>query len=116
MLAAGRGLKPDPVEAAKWHVLASKGGRSDSWLDDFVNLVIPDFGDGYLNDDHEFDFRRVGRTFFEHFEDTYDSLAVLPQLTYLPSYGAFHRNVKNTVRGLGMSLFDLMAACLKHRT
>jgi hypothetical protein len=36
-LAAGRGLKPDPIEAAKWHLLAATGGRTDAWLEDFVS-------------------------------------------------------------------------------
>jgi hypothetical protein len=27
------------VEAAKWHMLASKGGRTDSWLDEFVDRL-----------------------------------------------------------------------------
>ncbi|HYN00793.1 MAG TPA: sel1 repeat family protein, partial [Aestuariivirgaceae bacterium] len=39
VLAAGRGLKPDPIEAAKWHVLAAKGGRTDAWLDEFVGRL-----------------------------------------------------------------------------
>jgi hypothetical protein len=39
VLAAGRGLKPDPIEAAKWHVLAKRGGRDDPWLEEFISRM-----------------------------------------------------------------------------
>jgi hypothetical protein len=29
-------LEPDPVEAAKWHFIAAKAGRTDGWLDRYV--------------------------------------------------------------------------------
>jgi len=41
----------------------------------------------------------VARRFFEHFEDSYDVIAVVPQRTVLPTYAAVHHIVKNEVRG-----------------
>ena len=32
----GRGVKADPVQAARWHLIARAGGDSDPFLDDFV--------------------------------------------------------------------------------
>jgi hypothetical protein len=32
----GRGVEADPVEAAKWHMLATAAGRPDAELDTFV--------------------------------------------------------------------------------
>ena len=39
--AAGRGLPRDLVEAAKWHMLASRQGLPDPWLDDAVKGLTP---------------------------------------------------------------------------
>jgi len=36
ILMAGRGLPTDPVQAAKWHILAGQAGVADPALDDFV--------------------------------------------------------------------------------
>jgi hypothetical protein len=36
ILAAGRGVAADPVEAIKWHLIAKAGGASDLSLDEFV--------------------------------------------------------------------------------
>jgi TPR repeat protein len=36
LYATGRGVALDPVEAMKWNILASKGGRADPWLDDYA--------------------------------------------------------------------------------
>jgi TPR repeat protein len=36
ILAIGRGLPADPVEAIKWHIVAKAGGVSDIPLDTFV--------------------------------------------------------------------------------
>jgi hypothetical protein len=75
-----------------------------------VNIVLPEFGTQYLNDDHAFEFQQITQKFYRHFEDTYDTIAVIPQQTFLPSYGAFHRNVQNQVHGIGLQLFDISAA------
>ena len=42
LYATGRGVALDPVEAMKWNILASKGGRADPWLDDFAGKQTPD--------------------------------------------------------------------------
>ncbi len=39
MYAEGVGTRPDPVEAAKWHILAQRAGLNDSWLDDYINSI-----------------------------------------------------------------------------
>jgi TPR repeat protein len=33
ILFAGRGMTADPIEAAKWHLIAQKGGKTDPDLD-----------------------------------------------------------------------------------
>jgi hypothetical protein len=42
ILAVGRGMKADPVEAIKWHIVAKAGGVSDVPLDTFVQKQAPD--------------------------------------------------------------------------
>jgi hypothetical protein len=71
-----------------------------------VNIVLPEFGSGFPADDHGFELGAVTQKFYQHFEDTYDSIAVVPQDTFIGPYGAFHRNVQNQVRGIGLSVFD----------
>ena len=75
-----------------------------------VNLVMPSFGDGFLQDDHGFELEQVARRFYQDFEDSYDTLAIVPAIDYAVPFGAFHRNVKQDVRGIGASLFDNSAA------
>jgi hypothetical protein len=75
-----------------------------------VNIVIPDFGSRIVADDHDFEFTAVTQKFYQHFADSYDSVAVIPQDIILSDYGAFHRNVRNDVQGIGVSLFDRSAA------
>ena len=41
LYAAGRGVEPDPLEAAKWHFLASAQGKKDDWLEDYVSKLDP---------------------------------------------------------------------------
>ena len=36
MIAAGRGIRTDGIEAAKWHMLARQAGLTDAWLDMFI--------------------------------------------------------------------------------
>ncbi len=75
-----------------------------------VNIVLPDFGDGFLRDDFGFDQPRVSQRFFQEFEDTYDTLAIVPADGFTASYAAFHRNVKNDVRGIGLDVVDASAS------
>jgi TPR repeat protein len=41
MYATGRGVKADPVEAARWHTIARAGGNNDQFLDDFMRKMSP---------------------------------------------------------------------------
>lgn len=41
MYAIGRGIKADPVEAARWHLIARAGGDNDQYLDEFVRNMKP---------------------------------------------------------------------------
>jgi TPR repeat protein len=42
ILAAGRGVPADPVEAAKWHLIARARGESDVWLEGFLQQLTPE--------------------------------------------------------------------------
>ena len=42
ILAAGRGLPADPVEAIKWHLISKAGGASDQNLDAFMRKQKPE--------------------------------------------------------------------------
>jgi TPR repeat protein len=39
MYATGRGVKADPVQAARWHMIAKAGGSGDAFLEDFVRRM-----------------------------------------------------------------------------
>jgi TPR repeat protein len=41
MYASGRGIKADPVQAARWHLIAKAGGNNDQYLDEFVRKMKP---------------------------------------------------------------------------
>ena len=41
LLAAGRGLPRDMVEAMKWHLLARAAGEKDAWLDGELAKLSP---------------------------------------------------------------------------
>lgn len=71
-----------------------------------VNLVLPGFGDGVMRDDQGFELDQVARRFFKDFEDTYDSLAIVPAAGHTFSFDAYHQTVKQDVRGIGASVFD----------
>ena len=42
MLAAGRGIRADPVHAMKWHMVAKAGGAGDVSLDEFAAKQKPE--------------------------------------------------------------------------
>ena len=73
-----------------------------------VNLRIPGHGDSRLGDDEDnYDAETVSRMFYEHFEDSYDVLAIVPHDVHVAaSYDAFHTTVKNEVSGIGDPLRD----------
>jgi hypothetical protein len=82
-----------------------------------VNLMIPGFGDGVIDDEYGFDLVGVASKFYQSFADSYDTLAIVPDQTLFLSYGAFHRNVQNAVRGIGIDVFDnsLLYGSRSHR-
>ena len=41
MYATGRGVKADPVQAARWHLIARAGGDSDLFLEDYLRKMKP---------------------------------------------------------------------------
>ena len=41
MYATGRGIKADPVEAARWHLIARAGGNNDQYLEEFMRDMKP---------------------------------------------------------------------------
>ena len=75
-----------------------------------VNLRIDGFADARLfeDDNSSFDFPALSRKFYTFFEDSYDTLAVTTSDTQVKGNGtfAFHVNVKNDVRGIGLDRFD----------
>ena len=41
MYATGRGIKADPVEAGRWHLIAKAGGDNDQFLEEFMRNMKP---------------------------------------------------------------------------
>ena len=72
-----------------------------------VNLRIPGYGTSRLGaDQDDYDAETVAGLFYEHFEDSYDVLAIVPHDDHLAAYAAFHSTVKNDVSGIGQPLVD----------
>ena len=72
-----------------------------------VNILVPTFADARLGrDEHNFVWSTVTRKFYEHFEDSYDTIAVTTQDNQLSGTGAFHLNVRNDVQGIGEDVFN----------
>jgi hypothetical protein len=72
-----------------------------------VNLVVPGFASGRLGtDENAVDFPAITRRFYEHFEDSYDTITLTPQDVHVSGMSAFHVNVKNEVRGIGENIFN----------
>ena len=70
-----------------------------------VNLVAPGFGDSRATGrTYDLDLATVSNQFYRHFADRYDSIAFIGQRALVADYGAFHRNVKNQVEGIGKPL------------
>jgi hypothetical protein len=87
-------------------VAVSRLGDGVQYSSHVVNLVMPSFGDGFIRDDHGFELDQVARRFYQDFEDTYDTLAIIPEAGYSVSFNAYHQNVRNEVRGIGLTVFD----------
>lgn len=72
-----------------------------------VNLVIPGFSDELVQvEDASAELARVTNRFYQHFQDTYDALAVVPQRSILMPYTGVHYTVKNDVGGVGQEQVD----------
>ena len=72
-----------------------------------VNLVVPGFGDSRVTGgSYDLDLASISNRFYEHFADRYDSIAFVAERSHVAEYGAFHRNVKNEVEGIGKPLLD----------
>lgn len=81
---------------------------STQYASHVVNLVIPDFGDGRLTAGrYGYDLSSAARRFYRYFRDEVDSIAFVSRQHQVTLYGAFHRNVRNRIRGLGdLAVFD----------
>jgi hypothetical protein len=89
------------------HVPVAQLAADVQYSSHIVNLTVKEFGDTRVNgDEYRFDLASVTRKFYEYFEDSYDAIAVVPADMELASYNAYHQNVQNDVRGIGVSLFD----------
>jgi TPR repeat protein len=42
MYATGRGVKADPVQAGRWHLIAKAGGNNDQFLDEYLRKMKPE--------------------------------------------------------------------------
>ena len=72
-----------------------------------VNLWIPGFGDARVQGgDGEWGLPSLSRTFYQHFGDAYETLAIVTQSRELVAELGFRRNVRNGVAGIGLGLFD----------
>lgn len=73
-----------------------------------VNLVVPGFGDGRLLDDDAagFDIHEIARKFYQSFDDSYETLVVIPEARHFRTPSGFHRVVQNRIEGIGLSVFD----------
>lgn len=73
-----------------------------------VNLVIPDFANGYAGvEDLRAAEMTAARRFYEHFADAYEVLSFVSEPSIvLDGYAAYHRNVQNRVSGINQEFFD----------
>jgi hypothetical protein len=103
---SGWGITLRIASRALPRVSVTRLGDDVQYSSHVVNLVMPTFGDGFAGDDRGFELEQVAQRFYRDFEDTYDTLAIVPEAGYTASYEAYHRNVRQEVRGIGASLFD----------
>jgi len=77
-----------------------------------VNIVVAEFGDGRVTGGQTaFELSTATRIFYQYFPDESDVIALQPQaMTLADNLGAFHRNVRNDVRGINLPLFDQASA------
>lgn len=76
-----------------------------------VNLVMPAYGDARVaGGSLEFQEDVVTKKFYEYFQDVYDAIAIVPEVSHTADFGAFHSNVKNDVTGLGDRKYNFSAS------
>jgi hypothetical protein len=107
---SGLGIALRIASRALPRVSVTRLGDDAQYSSHVVNLVLPTFGDGFAGDDRGFELEQVARRFYQDFEDTYDTLAIVPAAGYAATYDAYHRNVRQEVRGIGATLFDNSAS------
>ena len=72
-----------------------------------VNLVIPGFGDARVRGGElGYDLEGAAHLFYRYFQDVYHTLAFVPRRSWVSKSAAWHLNVKNDVRAIGMPLMD----------
>jgi len=103
---AGSGISLRIAPRSLPRVSVTQVGDDAQYSSHVVNLVIPTFGDGLTRDDKGFELDQVARRFFKDFEDSYDTLSIVPEAGYTLSFAAYHQNVRQEVRGIGTSVFD----------
>jgi hypothetical protein len=95
-------IAPDTLPAAR----VVRVSNDLQYSGNVVNIVMPTFADGVLDDEYGFDLTGAAQRFYRNFEDSYDDLAMVTQDTFFATYSAYHQNVRNQVSGIGLSLFD----------
>ena len=82
-------------------------GRDVQFASHVVNLRIADFGDSRIQDgDQELNLSKITKRFYEHFADAYEVIAIVSDDHQFGSWGGFHWNIRNDIRGIGLSVFD----------
>jgi len=72
-----------------------------------ANIRLDGFGDNRAVDNStNFDFASVTKKFYQYFEDSYDTIAVVTQDATPSRVAAFHGVVRSDVKGIGADLYD----------
>jgi hypothetical protein len=90
---------PRPIGSAAAVFEVAQVDATVQYSSHVVNLVIPSFGHRRLSTDLELE--AVSRKLYEHFEDSYEALAVVPAAAHLDEALAYHLTVQNQVEGTG---------------
>ena len=82
-------------------------GAGVQYASHVVNIVVPGFGGERVDgDDFAQGLEDVTQEFYQHFPDTYDSIAVVTADQQPSSeFTAYHWNARNPIRGLGLEEF-----------
>ena len=98
------------VRVASTNLPVSKVTRVDNtvqFASHVVNLVLPNYGDSRIaGGTYAFEEERVTRELYRHVRDTYDAVAIVPQLTHVAPFDGFHFNVQNDVHGISKPILD----------